>query len=99
MTKSLANRLHKKTRLYTFKMPPGISMEEHCDEFNKIILDLGNIDDEDQAILLLSSLDTSYANLKETMMYGRESLLLEEVQSVSHLRELQNKTNIKIETR
>lgn len=102
MTKSLANRLHKKTRLYKFKMTSGMSMKEHLDEFNKIILDLSNIDisidDEDQAILLLSSLDSSYANLKETMMYGRENLSLEEVQYVLHSRVLQNKTEVKIET-
>ncbi|MER8318532.1 hypothetical protein ABS199_19440, partial [Acinetobacter baumannii] len=64
MTKSLANRLHKKTKLYTFKMTPGASIEDHLDVFNKIILDLANIDvtidEEDQAILLLSSLDSTY---------------------------------------
>lgn len=47
-------------------------MEEHLDKYYKIILELANIDiyidDEDQAILLLSSLDTSYANLKEIMI-------------------------------
>ena len=38
MTKSLANQLHKKIKLYTFKMTPGVSIEEHLDHFNKIIL-------------------------------------------------------------
>lgn len=71
---------------------------EHLDEFNKIILDLANIDDEDQAVLLLSSLDTSYANLKETMTYGRETLTLDDVQSVLHSRELQNKAKNKPKT-
>lgn len=54
MTKSLTNRLHKMTRLYTFKMTSSTLMEEHLDEFNKIILDLSNIDinidEEDQLI-------------------------------------------------
>ena len=44
MTKSLAIRLHKKIKLYTFKMTPGMSIEEHLNHFNKIILDLENID-------------------------------------------------------
>lgn len=43
MTKSLANKLHKKTRLYTFKMAPSMSIDEHHDEFDKIILDLAKL--------------------------------------------------------
>nr|CAN69096.1 hypothetical protein VITISV_025437 [Vitis vinifera] len=82
MTKSLANRLHKKIKLYTFKMTTGMSIEEHLDHFNKIILDLENIDitilDEDKAILLLTSLDASYTNMKEAIMYGRDSLTFDE---------------------
>lgn len=92
MTKSLANRLHKKIKLYTFKMTPGMSIEEHLDHFNKIILDLENIDitisDEDKAILLLTSLDASYTNMKDAIMYGRDSLTFDEVQSILHAREL-----------
>lgn len=77
----------------------GTSMEEILDEFNKIILDLANIDinvdEEDQAILLLSFLDASYANLKEIMMYGIESLTLDEIQPVLHFRALHNKLELK----
>ena len=83
MTKSLANRLHKKIKLYTFKMTPSMSIEERFDHFNKIILDLENIDitlsNENKSILLLTSLDASYTNLKETIMYGRDSLTFDEV--------------------
>lgn len=43
------------------------SIEVHMDEFNRLILDLENIevkiDDEDQAILLIQSLPSSYENL------------------------------------
>ena len=38
MTKSLTNRLYMKQRLYTLRMKDGFN------EFNKIILDLNNID-------------------------------------------------------
>ena len=83
MTKSLANRLHKKIKLYTFKMTPSMSIEEHLDHFNKIVLDLENIDitvsNENKSILLLTSLDASYTNLKEAIMYGRDSLTFDEV--------------------
>ncbi|GJS67592.1 retrotransposon protein, putative, ty1-copia subclass [Tanacetum coccineum] len=45
MTKSLANKLYPKKKLYTFYMPTGRKISEHIDEFNKIVLDLTNIED------------------------------------------------------
>ncbi|GJT25600.1 hypothetical protein Tco_0895537 [Tanacetum coccineum] len=51
MTKSLANKLYLKKKLYTFYMPAGRKIFEHIDEFNKIVLDLANI----EVILHLSS--------------------------------------------
>lgn len=39
-----------------------------------------NIDEEDQTLLLLSSLPKSNAYFKETLLYGRSSLTFEEVQ-------------------
>ncbi|GJS25061.1 hypothetical protein Tco_0453693 [Tanacetum coccineum] len=55
MTNSLANKLYLKKKLYTFSMPAGRKIFEHIDEFNKIVLDLANIEvkfeDEDLALL------------------------------------------------
>ncbi|GKA85619.1 retrotransposon protein, putative, ty1-copia subclass, partial [Tanacetum coccineum] len=45
MTKSLANKLYLKKKLYTFYMSAGRKISEHIDEFNKIVLDLANIED------------------------------------------------------
>ncbi|GJY28972.1 hypothetical protein Tco_0404739 [Tanacetum coccineum] len=60
MTNSLANRLYLKKKLYNFIMHPGKSQSEHIDEFHKLVIDLAAIDiavsDEDQALLLLTSL-------------------------------------------
>jgi len=60
MKKSLTNRLYLKQRLYTIKMKEDIPLCDHLDEFNKILMDLKNIDvqvdDEDQALILLWSL-------------------------------------------
>ncbi|GKE82890.1 hypothetical protein Tco_1552890 [Tanacetum coccineum] len=65
---------------------------EHIGEFNKLIGDLANIgvdiDDEDQALMLLTSLPPSYDNFVETLLYGRESLTLEDVLSSLNSREL-----------
>ena len=44
MTKSLVNRLYLKQALYYFKMHEDKSMDEQLDQFNKLILDLENID-------------------------------------------------------
>nr|GFC41837.1 zinc finger, CCHC-type [Tanacetum cinerariifolium] len=45
MTTSLANKLYLKKKLYTFYMPAGQKISEHIDEFNKIVLDLANIEE------------------------------------------------------
>ncbi|GJT33639.1 retrovirus-related pol polyprotein from transposon TNT 1-94 [Tanacetum coccineum] len=85
MTKSLANKLYLKKKLFTFYIDSGKKLSEHIDEFNKLIGDLANIgvdiDDEDQALMLLTSLPSSYDNFVETLLYGRESLTLEDVLS------------------
>jgi hypothetical protein len=60
MTKSLANKLHLKERLYTIRMAEGTSIQSHLNEFNSICVDLESLDmkmdDEDKAILLVVSL-------------------------------------------
>nr|GFA01193.1 retrovirus-related Pol polyprotein from transposon TNT 1-94 [Tanacetum cinerariifolium] len=68
----------------------------HIDEFNKLILDLENIDieieDEDQALMLLKSLPSSYKNFVETLLYGRGSLTMEDVLATLNSRELKKRT-------
>nr|GEX12917.1 retrovirus-related Pol polyprotein from transposon TNT 1-94 [Tanacetum cinerariifolium] len=58
MTKSLANKFYLKKKLFTFYMDSGKKLSEHIDEFNKLIGDFANtdvdIDDEDQALMLLT---------------------------------------------
>nr|GEZ33770.1 retrovirus-related Pol polyprotein from transposon TNT 1-94 [Tanacetum cinerariifolium] len=77
----------------------GKKLFEHIDEFNKLIGDLANIDvdidDEDQALMLLTSLPPSYDNFVETLFYGRESLTLEDFLSSLNSRELKKRTDAK----
>ncbi|GJX13164.1 zinc finger, CCHC-type containing protein [Tanacetum coccineum] len=99
MTKSLANKFYLKKKLFTFHMHSGKKLSKHIDEFNKLIDYLANIDvdidDKDQALMLLTSLPSSYDNFVETLLYGKESLTLEDVLSTLNSRELKNKTNAK----
>ncbi|GJT93084.1 retrovirus-related pol polyprotein from transposon TNT 1-94 [Tanacetum coccineum] len=80
-------------------MHSGKKLSEHIEEFNKLIGDLANIDvdinDEDRALMLLTSLSSSYDNFVETLLYGRESLTLEDVLSSLNSWELKKRTNAK----
>ncbi|GJV02743.1 hypothetical protein Tco_1336312 [Tanacetum coccineum] len=103
MTKSLANRLYLKKKLYIYYMSPSLKLGDHIDEFNKLILDLANIDieieDEDQTLILLTSLSSSYKNFVKTLLYGRESLTIEDVLATLNSKELKKRTEgIKEET-
>ena len=95
MTKSLVNRLYLRQALYSFKIHEDKSIDEQLDQFNKLILDLENIDVfidyEDQALLLLSSLPKSYATFKDTLLCGRESLSMDEVQAALNSKELNHR--------
>nr|GEX76692.1 putative nuclease HARBI1 [Tanacetum cinerariifolium] len=77
----------------------GKKLSEHINEFNKLIGDLANIevdiDDKDQALMLLTSLPSSYDNFMGTLIYGRESLTLEDVLSGLNSRELKKRTDAK----
>ncbi|GJY89686.1 hypothetical protein Tco_0504882 [Tanacetum coccineum] len=99
MTKSLANKLYLKKKLYTFYMPAGRKISEHIDEFNKIVLDLANIEvkfeDEDLALLLLTSLPASYEHFVDTLLYGRESLTLEDVMATLNSKKIKERSKAK----
>ncbi|MFQ6665302.1 hypothetical protein Gotur_032072, partial [Gossypium turneri] len=82
VTKSLANCLVLKQRLFTFRMNEGELLRDHISQFITLLNDLKNIkvhiDNEDQAMLLLYSLPPSYKSFKETLIYGRDKLSFED---------------------
>ncbi|KAK2965970.1 hypothetical protein RJ640_018325 [Escallonia rubra] len=85
MSKSLSNRLYLKKDLYQLRMDEGSDLGDHISEFNRLVSQLSSIDvkleEEDQAILLLSSLPKSYETLKTTLLIGKETLLVDDVMS------------------
>ncbi|KAK2985408.1 hypothetical protein RJ640_002988 [Escallonia rubra] len=66
-------------------MDEGSDLGDHISEFNRLVSQLSSIDvkleEEDQTILLLSSLPKSYETLKTTLLIGKETLLVDDVMS------------------
>jgi len=83
MKKNLSNKLNLKRQLYMLRMKENTPFIEHLSVFNKLIADLTQLEDKmedvDKAMLLLTSLPDSYENLVNTIIYGKDSLVLEEV--------------------
>ncbi|KAG5548449.1 hypothetical protein RHGRI_013958 [Rhododendron griersonianum] len=82
-SKSLTNRLSLKKQLYALSMPEGGNINEHLDEFNRLITELeaigAKIEEEKKAIILLVSLPISYEHLQTTLLFGKDTLGLDEV--------------------
>src|SRR3954470_9385672 len=73
-------------------MVEGTSVKQHLNVFNSIIMDLGNIDikveSEDQALILLCSLPASYETFVDTLLYGKDTISLDDVSSALKSKEL-----------
>ena len=83
-------------------MQEGKSIEDKIHEFNKIIYDFANVDvkieDEDQALKLLSSLPKSYKHFVDVMLYGRMQMLtIEEVNATLNSNKLKKKFEVNYE--
>ncbi|GJV01112.1 cell division cycle 5-like protein [Tanacetum coccineum] len=80
-------------------MPARQMISEYIDEYNKIVLDLANVEvkfeDEDLALLLLSSLPASYEHFVDTLLYEREALTLEDVMATLYSKEIKEMTKAK----
>ncbi|MFQ6622960.1 hypothetical protein Gotur_001508 [Gossypium turneri] len=76
-TKSLANRLVLKQPLFTFCMNECELLRDHISQFITLLNNLKNvevkIDDENQAMLLLCSLPSSYNKDKLNNEFGSDS--------------------------
>ncbi|KAM1232702.1 hypothetical protein ACFX13_002545 [Malus domestica] len=95
MTKSIENRLHLKKQLYRFQYKEDMKMITHLDSFNKLIVDLLNLDehvkDEDKALILLNSLPEAYDYLATTLIYGKDTINFENVSNALMNHEVRHK--------
>nr|GEW22973.1 retrotransposon protein, putative, Ty1-copia subclass [Tanacetum cinerariifolium] len=80
-------------------MPAKRKISKHIDEFNKLVLDLANIErkieDEDLALLLLTSLPALYEHFVDTFLYGREALTLKDVMATLNSKEIKERSKEK----
>nr|GEU71248.1 retrotransposon protein, putative, Ty1-copia subclass [Tanacetum cinerariifolium] len=90
---------NSKTGGVTFYIPARRKISEHIDEFNKIVLDLENIkvkfENEDLALLLLTSLPASYEHFEDTLLYRREALTLEDVMATLNSKKIKERSKAK----
>ena len=67
MSKSLTNKLNLKQKLYGLKMVECVDLAQHINTFNQLISDMLRINikfnDEDDAMMLLTSVLASYEHL------------------------------------
>jgi len=79
LTKNLASRLHMKRRLNHFQLKRGLSIDEHMDNYTKLLTDLVNVDvsieEDDKALIFLNSLpDEEYVTFVLTLTNGKQTL-------------------------
>ncbi|KAG8491179.1 hypothetical protein CXB51_014423 [Gossypium anomalum] len=83
MSKTLTSKLHMKQRLYAHRLEEGASVHEHLTVFKEILSNLEAMkvqyDKEDLWLFLLCWLPPSYSTFRDTILYSRESLTVEEV--------------------
>ena len=92
MTKSISNRLLLLKKLEECKLKSGESLKRHLDEFDSLVMDLKNVDveigDEQLAIKLLCSLPPEYVHFRETVLYGKDEISMEEIKNALLQREV-----------
>ena len=91
--KTLSNKLYQRNRLYTFKYSGEKSIQDHIDDFNKMISNVGvagiKVENFDQAMILLISLSPSYDNFCDTILYDRFNITVKNVKEALMIKEYQ----------
>ncbi|GJU42381.1 putative polyprotein [Tanacetum coccineum] len=91
MTKDLTSKMLLKQKLFSHKLQEGGSMMDHLQVFKEIVSNLQSMeikyDGEDLGLILLCSLPSSYSNFRDTILYSRDTLTLEEVYEALHAKE------------
>jgi hypothetical protein len=83
MSKDFTSKMHLKMKLYMHKLQEGGSVSNHLSVFREIVADLQSMevtyDDEDLGLILLCSQPGSFANFRDTILYSRDTLTMNDV--------------------
>lgn len=83
MSKDLTSKMHLKQKLFLHRLQDGGNLLTHIFDFKEIVSDLATMevtyDEEDLGLILLCSLPISYSNIRDTILYSRDTLTLNEV--------------------
>ena len=76
LTKSIETRLYLKRRLYRFQLKKGLAIDDHMNNYKKLLADLVNVDlaieEQDKALIFLNSLpDEDYETFVLTLINGK----------------------------
>ncbi|WVZ79655.1 hypothetical protein U9M48_027210 [Paspalum notatum var. saurae] len=83
MSKDLTSKMHLKMKLFLHKLQEGGSVPNHLTVFKEIVSDLQSMEvkyeDEDLGLILVCSLPSSFVNFRDTILYSRDTLTLNDV--------------------
>lgn len=96
--KSLTNNLYLKQQLYRLKIAYGANLLEHLNVFNQFLNQLHKVnvkvDEEYNAILLLTLLPDSYDNLITMLLFVKDTISLEDVMTLLLSNEIRRRPNL-----
>ncbi|KAA0040138.1 Retrovirus-related Pol polyprotein from transposon TNT 1-94 [Cucumis melo var. makuwa] len=91
--KDLPSKLYMREKLFSFKMNQSKTLNENLDEFKKLTNEFNQLGEklraESEAAIFINSLHDTYKEVKSTLKYGRESVLVDVVITALKSKELE----------
>ena len=98
LDKSLSSHFYLMMRLFRMRMQEGSPIKQYIDEFNKVVLDYQNVansmDKDHLAILFSCSLPDSYDSNRDQILYGTDSIAMDDITSILLSRDLLKKSRM-----
>ncbi|KAL6144423.1 hypothetical protein ACLB2K_055116 [Fragaria x ananassa] len=86
LERALINRFNLKKQFYRLTMDESTTIQDHINEFSSILGELSNLDvnisEEDKVLVFLASLPKKYDHWVTILLYGKKTVVLDEITSV-----------------